>query len=604
VTPIANPSPTPRPRTRDLPRNPASTLLALGLALAVAWPTAARANEGQIIGTANQFFPDPGYRPKDFTILKDDNGAYHIFYIRHDTSEPAANEIALGHATSPNLYDWSNAHPVVVPIESPVTWDDSHVWAPTIVRDAGGTYYMFFTGVHDITGAQLQRIGVATSTDLYNWTNRTLVMDCESAVPWSRCADFRDPFVMPDPTNAGHWLMYYTTRPKMPSELPQFPFPYLDPNFVPDTTSDFVIGMARSTTDLFHWEDVYPIWITYRAYSFNNLLESPHVFAHNGLWYLMVTTNSGKPLSFFTGPDPTIQTYLPQPNTPSWTYRGRLANIFPHAVPTVLPDPTPGSLPAYAASEYFKDSNGDEYFAAFDAQSVVIRQIVWHPAPEFEFDWVEPVRPGFGFSNSNVTQGSLVTMTIGTQSDDTGRPANLEWFDVAGGNRVKLADPGMVGLPTSLTLTGTSTSVSFRPYVNPVDVPQSSVYICQYLGQSPPLHVNGPPPGGCCYEFPENMTPAGSGEAAAPHALSLEAKGGARVELSFGIPHGMQARIDVFDVSGRHVTTLANGWVAAGLANTTWDGGRDDGGRVGSGVYFARLVTVEGARVARFVLAR
>jgi flagellar hook assembly protein FlgD len=47
--------------------------------------------------------------------------------------------------------------------------------------------------------------------------------------------------------------------------------------------------------------------------------------------------------------------------------------------------------------------------------------------------------------------------------------------------------------------------------------------------------------------------------------------------------------LSVFDVAGRRVRTLVDGWMRAGPHSSRWDG-RDDGGRaVASGVYFARL---------------
>ena len=81
-----------------------------------------------------------------------------------------------------------------------------------------------------------------------------------------------------------------------------------------------VVGAARSSGDLAQWTDAGPLWITHRSVSWNDLVESPHLFEHDGLWYLFFTTNSGQPLSFATGPNPLGP-------VPSWTYQGRLATM-------------------------------------------------------------------------------------------------------------------------------------------------------------------------------------------------------------------------------------------------------------------------------------
>ena len=44
--------------------------------------------------------------------------------------------------------------------------------------------------------------------------------------------------------------------------------------------------------------------ITWRGYTFNQVTESPHIFLHNGLWYLVISTSSGQPLTLYTATDP------------------------------------------------------------------------------------------------------------------------------------------------------------------------------------------------------------------------------------------------------------------------------------------------------------
>ena len=153
------------------------------------------------------------------------------------TSPWRSTEKDLGHATSYDLYNWTQQPPVLPARDG--EWDNQHVWAPSIVlRD--GLYTLFYSGVTNVPGVydNYQRIGIATSTDLFNWTpSAQPVFSCEQ-VPWSFCdplqpdlTGFRDPFVMPDPSQSGGWLMYYTANDLIDS-------------------GTMVVGVARSSGDL------------------------------------------------------------------------------------------------------------------------------------------------------------------------------------------------------------------------------------------------------------------------------------------------------------------------------------------------------------------
>ena len=71
--------------------------------------------------------------------------------------------------------------------------------------------------------------------------------------------------------------------------------------------------------------------------------------------------------------------------------------------------------------------------------------------------------------------------------------------------------------------------------------------------------------------------------------------------IRFVLPRTAVASLEVFDISGRLVRTLATGARAAGSQAVRWDG-TDGGGRpVGAGVYLLRLETM-GARLERRVI--
>jgi len=63
--------------------------------------------------------------------------------------------------------------------------------------------------------------------------------------------------------------------------------------------------------------------------------------------------------------------------------------------------------------------------------------------------------------------------------------------------------------------------------------------------------------------------------------------------------------LGVYDLAGRRLVTLHSGPLASGVHGFDWDGRRDDGGRVPSGVYFARAgVTGRPATVQKLVMVR
>jgi hypothetical protein len=67
------------------------------------------------------------------------------------------------------------------------------------------------------------------------------------------------------------------------------------------------------------------------------------------------------------------------------------------------------------------------------------------------------------------------------------------------------------------------------------------------------------------------------------------------------IPTGGATRVEVFDARGRLVKRLRNGWMPAGQHGVTWDGTNQQGGRVGAGVYFSRVLSGGRAATQRIV---
>jgi len=300
--------------------------------------------------TSTMFPPFP-YRPKEFAFIYA-QGLFHLFYIRHamNVVHDDSTEIDFGHAVSQDLMNWTQRDPILH--VRPGSWDDLHVWAPSIIRQ-DGTYYLYYAGVTRVPYAYswYQRIGVATSEDLETWTRYDAPVYGGNQAPWvfadsSRYegCQFRDPHVMEDPTRSDAWLMYYAATPR-------------------EAANQLIVGIARNGTGLSAWEDVMPLWNTDAAH-FQGYTESPCVFPHGGRWYLFFTTNSGHPIRFQHAASPIA-------DSTGWagTYR--------------LSDNAPGT-DGWFAPEYLK-VGAHEYFAAVNSfnNSIEIREMTWTGVTSF-----------------------------------------------------------------------------------------------------------------------------------------------------------------------------------------------------------------------------
>ena len=74
--------------------------------------------------------------------------------------------------------------------------------------------------------------------------------------------------------------------------------------------------------------------------------------------------------------------------------------------------------------------------------------------------------------------------------------------------------------------------------------------------------------------------------------------------IGFDLPRAAQAELAIFDLGGRQVATLANGWHEAGRHLLRWNVMDASGARVGPGVYFVRFHTPGLDRTARIVVLR
>jgi len=72
-------------------------------------------------------------------------------------------------------------------------------------------------------------------------------------------------------------------------------------------------------------------------------------------------------------------------------------------------------------------------------------------------------------------------------------------------------------------------------------------------------------------------------------SLSVYPNPGRRLSVQFTLARSDHVRIEVYDVQGRKVSTLVNGYVNSGSQSVAWTGETDDGRSLASGLYVLRL---------------
>ena len=74
--------------------------------------------------------------------------------------------------------------------------------------------------------------------------------------------------------------------------------------------------------------------------------------------------------------------------------------------------------------------------------------------------------------------------------------------------------------------------------------------------------------------------------------------------LRYELPQRADVLLVIYDVSGREVTRLVDGFQPPGYHQVMWDGRTENGRKIPSGVYIARLVTPEYTKSIKMVLLK
>lgn len=217
----------------------------------------------------------------DFWLARDGD-EWHIFHLQAPKSlidpHKRHRNASYGHATSRDLRNWTHHGTCFGPSTDGPAWDDLCTWTGSVVKGDDGLWHQFYTANRRDEDCMYQRIGHATSPDLYTWSRvgNGLILDIDTRwyeewEPgiWGDRA-MRDPWVMRDPAGEG-WVMYFTARVPIGDEM----------------NARGAIGFARSP-DLFTWTLEPPI---YAGGDFGQL-EVPQVFEIEGKWYMLFCTAS------------------------------------------------------------------------------------------------------------------------------------------------------------------------------------------------------------------------------------------------------------------------------------------------------------------------
>jgi len=535
----------------------------------------------------------PGFKTKDFTILRD--GAwYHAYYIM--TNDNITNDTGkrIGHSRSADLWHWEFVDSTFGP--GTAAFDNQAVWAPHLVK-VDGVYYLFYTGVSgDPATLNHQSIGVATSADLITWNRLSApIMDCSHADK-SQCltnvsagGQLRDPFAMPDPTTPGRWVVYYGTVFKGAPLM--------------------AAGMATTSSALTStpWSDAGITWTPSPMSQFDtHQIESPHLFVHDGLWYLLYTSDKNQPITVWTN------AVAPIGAEASWQRRSQLD--------TVIAWPTQ----RYFASEKFDDVDGREYFAVvsdpLDERRIKIWQMTWTPG-NWQFGIARPP-DGITAIGWNTETGTNVVMPgqhadlVFTSGAYQGRHAYVEIVEIDPGHPDQILSPGTLNLSDDIELQGSSYTFPWTAgWIPDDDATPDQLEIRVRLKNdpsviSPILYIRASQGDHDPYRdgaWARRVRPEGQpGDGAPSSTVSFRALKetplGTGIGLLVDLPAATDARVEIFDLTGRRVRTISSGTMPKGATVLMWDG-RDDAGRPAPpGVVFARLTTPKEALTAHLLL--
>ncbi|WP_395244631.1 glycosyl hydrolase family 32 [Agromyces sp. MMS24-K17] len=151
----------------------------------------------------------------------DDGINYHVFYLKASRALGDPNRrhfhVTIGHAVSEDLRAWREVQDALIVSDEPA-FDDCTTWTGSIVRDSDDSWRLFYTGTSRAEAGLVQRVGTATSHDLYQWQKHSDAIS-EADPRWYEKHGsghwfdeaWRDPWVYRS-TDGRAWHMLVTAR--------------------------------------------------------------------------------------------------------------------------------------------------------------------------------------------------------------------------------------------------------------------------------------------------------------------------------------------------------------------------------------------------------
>jgi beta-fructofuranosidase len=207
------------------------------------------------------------------------DGEVHVFHLQRLRPGSQRSELesdSIGHAVSKDLIDWEEK-PIVLSPGEPGSLDDMCLFTGCTFEN-NGKYYMYYTMRCSEDQGRKQRMGLATSGDLYAWkkyeNNPVFVPDSKYYCSFDNPAengivDCRDMIIVKDPDGDGFYGFYAARVPS--DEMPE----------------GAVIACAYSN-DLVHWEQRKPVFQPDKY----TIIEVPDIFYLDGKWYLLLLCNN------------------------------------------------------------------------------------------------------------------------------------------------------------------------------------------------------------------------------------------------------------------------------------------------------------------------
>lgn len=197
----------------------------------------------------------------------------HLFHLQAPTTlDPDQRHwsATVGHVTSRDLVRWT-PQPTALEPGPDGAWDDLAIWTGHVIPYDDG-FAMLYTGTNRSENGQVQRIGLATSTDLVHWERHPDNPVLEADRRWYEdevdsplgTRAWRDPFVLYDPMGDCYGALITARLNHGPIDRRG------------------CLALARSP-DLVNWSVERPLYAPGEFFH----LEIPQVIVHDGCWILI-----------------------------------------------------------------------------------------------------------------------------------------------------------------------------------------------------------------------------------------------------------------------------------------------------------------------------